>query len=102
MKIGSIQNNHVNSIKSKNHRVSFRSGLPNSFVEYVKHADVNKITTKLANIGFLGDFKGCKTVAACTEKTVEIFKKYNLTLYLKHNKVILHPYPYIRLYAFRC
>ena len=80
MKIGSIQNNHVNSIKSKKHRVSFRSGLPNSFVEYVKHADVNKITTKLANIGFLGDFKGCKTVAACTEKTVEIFKKYNLPI----------------------
>lgn len=80
MKIGSIQNNHVNSIKSKKHRVSFRSGLPNSFVEYVKHADVNKITTKLSNMGFLADFKGCKTVAACTEKTVEIFKKYNLSI----------------------
>ena len=79
MKIGNIQNINENPIKSKKHRESIRAGLPNSFVEYVKHADVNKITTKLSNMGFLADFKGCKTVAACTEKTVEIFKKYNLS-----------------------
>lgn len=59
---------------------SFNGGLTKQMQSEIKHCDVKKITSELAKMGVESDFKNNKTIAWCSYKCAEIFKKLNLSL----------------------
>lgn len=83
MKISAINvtsNIRANKSQKTNKNISFTSGLPYSFVRHVDQLDVRSVENKFAQSGIITNFNGSKVVAACTEKTAEIYRKYGLAL----------------------
>lgn len=81
MKISAINlNTNAKTNRNKSRSIAFKSGLPHSFIRYVENANVRAIESRFSQMGIKADFAGCKVVAACAEKTAEIFRKYRLAL----------------------
>ena len=68
-----IQNNNYNS-------PNFHAGLTKQIQSEINHCDIQKISKEFAKAGVKTDFKENKTIAWCSYKCAELFKKLNLTL----------------------
>lgn len=73
-----IEKTAIYDNKTKN--INHKSGLSQNFAKYVTNVNSYEIKKKLIQDGIKADFAGCRVVAACVEKVVDIFKKYNLAL----------------------